>query len=281
MYWVGLLLAYLATIVVEWGLPLIGVALAMPLLQIVYTLQPLVAAGLMMIVGVLLVYYSIRLHAWWQAVVWGALWGMGVLAAGLGVFHWYSLLIEAILLIVLLIPGIVAPRWIQLLRWFAVGELGLSLLLIWGQGAKVPGVILVLSLLLLVLAGLVGSGTYRPFEARRLRRRLATLAVLAAIALILWKPVLQPTGNWLGQATGSLVQTVAASPIGRWYHVLTLKSERLELAEEAKTNGLRQLQESLTDAHRARWEKAINEIPDLPLNPDELEDLGIPQQADP
>jgi hypothetical protein len=78
-----------------------------------------------------------------------------------------------------------------------------------------------------------------------------------------------------------LVQTVAASPIGRWYHVLTLKSERLELAEEAKTNSLRQLQESLTEAHRARWEKAINEIPDLPLTPDEFEDLGIPKQAEP
>ncbi len=281
MYWVGLLLAYLSTIVVEWGIPLIGVALAMPLLQIVYTIQPLVAAGLMLVVGVLLVYYSIRLHAWWQAVVWGALWGIGVLTAGLGVFYWYSLLIEAILVIVLLIPGIVAPRWIQLLRWFVVGELGLSLLLIWGQGTKVPGVTLVLSLLLLVLAVLVGSGTYRPFEVRRLRRRASTLAIIGAIALFLWQPILIPASHWLGDTAEEIVKAVATSPIGRWYHVLTLKSERLELAEEAKTNGLRQLQESLTEAHRARWEKAINEIPDLPLTPDEFEDLGIPQQADP
>jgi hypothetical protein len=281
MYWVGLLLAYLATIVVEWGLPLIGVALAMPLLQIVYTLQPLVAAGLMMIVGVLLVYYSIRLHAWWQAVVWGALWGMGVLAAGLGVFHWYSLLIEAILVIVLLIPGIVAPRWIQLLRWFAAGELALTLVLLWGQGQGVPGSVLVTALLLLALATLLGIEAYRPFETRRLRRRFATIATLAAILLLLWQPLIIPAANWAVQAAQDVGQAVSTSPIGRWYHVLTLKSERLELAEEAKTNGLRQLQESLTDAHRARWEKAINEIPDLPLTPDELEDLGIPQQADP
>ena len=281
MYWVGYILALLAAIAVGWVLPLVGVALMLPLLQLVYTLQPWVAAGLMLCLTGLLVYYSITRQAWWQAVLWGALWGLGALTALAGWFNWYALFIEVILIIILLVPGIVAPAWVSLLRWFAAGEMLLTLVLLWGQGAGLPGVTLVMALLLLALATLLGLGAYRPFEARRIRRRLAGLVTAAAVLLILWQPVVLPAGHWLEQAAGSVGQAVAVSPVGRWYRATAFQWERRELGEAAKTEALRQLQPTLTEAHKARWEKVTQQIPKLPLAPREWEDLGIPRQADP
>jgi hypothetical protein len=281
MFWLGYLLALLAAIVVGWALPLVGAGLLLPLLQIVYTLNPWVATGVMAMLGGLLVYYSISRQAWWQAALWATIWGMGAVAAIAGVFHWYALLLEVVVLVILLVPGVVAPGWLQILRWFAVGELALTLLLLWGQGAGLPGTVLVMALLLIGLATLLGLGAYRPFEARRMRRRLAGLAVLAALALLLWQPVIQPAASWLGQAGQAFVRAVSTSPLGRWYRVASLRAERVELGERAKTQALRQLQPQLTEAHKARWERAIREVPQLPLAGGEWGDLGIPPQADP
>jgi hypothetical protein len=278
MYWVGYLLALLAAVVVGWAVPLVGLAILVPLFQLIYTLQPLVATILMVAMGGLLAWYSVTRQAYWQAAVWGLLWGLGALTAALGVFHWYALFLECVLVIVLLIPGVVAPWWGRLLRWFATGEILLSLVLIWGQGQGLPGGTLVMALLLLLLAGLLGLGAYRPFEARRIRRRLATMATVAAAALLLWQSVVLPAAGWVGQAAGEIGQAVATSPIGRWYRVASLQAERRELAEEAKTEGLRQLQSSLTDAHKRRWEKAIGDIPNLPLDPGEWGELGVPRE---
>jgi hypothetical protein len=285
MYYLGYLLALLATVVVGWALPILGVAVLLPLLQIVYTLQPSVAAGVMGLLGGLLFYYSISRQAWWQAIVWGALWGVGALAAALGWLNWYALLIEGILLAILLVAEVVAPAWAGLLRWFAAGELALTLLLIWGQWAGVPGETLVFGLLLVTLASLVGAGAYRPFEARHFRRMAAGLATLAAVVLILWQPVIVPAGHWLWQAASQVGraagEAVAASPLGRWYRVASLRWERTELGETSKTEALRQLHSDLTRAHKARWEKSIEGVPNLPLAREEWGDLGIPQQADP
>jgi hypothetical protein len=271
MYLVGYLFAYLATIVVGWALPLVGVAIVLPLMQILYTLQPWAVAGVMGFLGALLVVYSIQRGAYWQAFVWGLLWGAGAIAATFGWFHWYALIVEGLVLVVLLIPGLVAPQWANLLRWYATGELLLTILLLWGQG--VPGATLVLGLLLLGIAALVGAGAYRPFEARRMRRRLAGLAILAAALLILWQPVVLPASQWLGQAAG---QALSSSPLARWYRTVSLRWERQELGERAKTEALRQLQGPLTEAHKARWERNIQQIPGLPLTSGEWGDLGIP-----
>jgi hypothetical protein len=285
MYWVGYILALLATVVAGWALPLVGVAILLPLLQVVYTLQPLVAVGLMIFLGGLLVWHSAIRQAWWQTVAWGLLWGLGALTAGIGVFHWYVLLIEGFVLVVLLIPGLVAPQWANTLRWYAAGELLLTLVLLWGQGQVIPGPTLVFALLLLAVAALVGSGAYRPFEARRFRRRLSTMATVAAVLLLLWQPVIVPAVHWAGQAAqaaGQAVgQAVAVSPVGRWYHATALQWERRELGEAAKTEALRQVQRPLTEAHKARWEKGIRQIPSLPLSTGEWGDLGVPREADP
>jgi hypothetical protein len=270
MYYVGYLLALLATVVAGWALPLVGVALVLPLLQLIYVLQPWVAAGVMCVLGALLVGYSATRQAWWQGIFWGVLWFGGAVAAITGVFHWYALLLEGVVLVILLVPGVVAPGWVGLLRWYAAGELALSLVLLWGRGVGLPGATLVLGLLLLGIAVLVGAGAYRPFEARRMRRRLAGLAVLAAALLILWQPVVLPASQWLGQA-------VAVSPVGRWYRATALQWERRELGERAKTQALRELQGPLTDAHKARWERDIQQIPNLPLGQREWQELGIPR----
>jgi len=274
MYWIGYVLALLATIVVGWALPLIGVAIALPLLQVLYNLNPWVAVILMVMLGGLIVYYSLTHQAYWQAIAWAALWGLGAVAAVAGAFHWYALLVEVLVLVVLLVPGLVVPGWAGLLRWYAAGEIGLTLLLIWGEGQGLPGTVLVIALLLLALAALIGLGAYRPFEARRLRRMAATLATLAAIALLIWQPVLQPAAGWLGEV-------LVTSPIGRWYHVWALRAERTELGERAKTEALRQLQGPLTDAHRQRWERGIQQVPNLHLTEEEWRDLGVPREADP
>jgi hypothetical protein len=287
MHWIGYAIALLAAIAVGWVVPLVGVAIVLPIFQMLTALNPWVVTGVMAMLGGLLAWYSATRQAYWQAIVWGTLWGLGALTARLGVFHWYSLFIEAILVALLLIPGLVAPGWANLLRWYAAGELSLTLVLLWDQWVGVPGASLVFAFLLLALAALIGLGAYRPFEARRIRRRLATLAAAVAVALILWQPVVLPTSQWmwqvllpqlssaLGQAANSLGQAVSASPPVRWYRIISLRTERLELGEEAKTNGLRQLQGTFTDAHRRRWERGISQIPSFPLAGDEREDLGV------
>jgi hypothetical protein len=105
MFWIGFLLALLTTIVVGWVLPLLGVAVVLPLLQVLFALNPWVSAVLMLVIGGLLVWYSITRQAWWQALLWGLLWGFGALTALVGWFNWYALFIEGILLAILLVPA--------------------------------------------------------------------------------------------------------------------------------------------------------------------------------
>jgi hypothetical protein len=107
------------------------------------------------------------------------------------------------------------------------------------------------------------------------------MATIAAVLLLLWNPVLHPTVKWVGNAVGQMSQTISDSPIGRWYRVVTLRWERLEMGERAKTEALRQLQPNLTGAHKVRLENATQQIYKLPLAPQEWEELSIPRQADP
>ena len=278
-------LAYLTAIAVGWIIPLLGVAILLPLIQLVFLLQPFVAAGIQLVLGGLLVWYSLNREAIWQAIVWGVLWGLGVLTALLGVFHWYTLVIEAVLLVVLAIPGVMVSGWLNIIRWFAVGEITFTLILLYQREAGVSVVAVVTAILLVVLAALIGSGALRPFEVRRLRRRVATFAILAAVALLIWQPVILPVAGFgrdaLKSAASAVASVVSTSPIGRWYNVWALRSERRELAERAKTEALRQLEDQLRLSHRQRWEKAVEEIPNLPLAPGEWENLGVPREADP
>jgi hypothetical protein len=281
MYWIGYLLARLAAIAVGWLVPLVVVALVLPLLQIVYIWKPIVAVVVMLIMGGLLVYYSIQRQTYWQAIVWAALWGLGVLTSFMGWLHWYVLLVEGILVVVLTLPGLVVTPWANFFRWFAAFEIGLTLLLFLGQGSGMSGSVMIISLLLIVLAALIGAGSFRPFETRRLRRNLARLAMLVPVLLVLWHPVIQPAIRWVGNAAVSVGQAVSSSPVVRWYRVWSLQTERREIGEFSKTEALRQLQTTLIEAHKARWEQGISQISSLPLSTDEWGDIGIPPEADP
>jgi hypothetical protein len=274
-------LAWVAAVVVWWLVPVVALLVLMPIFQLLAALNPWAAAVVMVLLGFLVAWYFATHGAHIQALTWAVIWGMGGVMALAGWLNWYALFVESVLLIILLVPGLVVPAWSGLLRWFAVGELALTLLLLWGRGAGLPGPTLVFALLLLALAVLLGAGAFRPYEARRLRRRAATLATAAAVAMLLWQPVVLPVAWWLGQAAQATGQAISESPAGRWYRILALRAERKELGEASKTEAIRQLQGPLTDAHRRRWEKGISQVPNLPLAPQEWEDLGIPQQADP
>jgi hypothetical protein len=274
-------LAWLAAVVVWWLVPVVGAGVLMPIFQLLAALNPWAAAVVMVLLGFLVAWYLYTHGAHVQAIAWAALWGMGAMAAVLGWLNWYALFIEGILVVILAVPGLVVPGWANLLRWYAAGEIGLTLLLLWGQGIGLPGPTLVFALLLLVLAALLGAGAYRPFEARRIRRRLATMSAAAAVVLVLWQPILIPAAGWMGHAIQAVGQTLSASPLARWYRVTALRWERREIGETAKTAALQGLQGSLTEAHRRRWEKAVGQIPELPLSAGEWGDLGIPRDADP
>jgi hypothetical protein len=281
MFWVGYLLAFLATTVVGWAVPIVGVALLLPFFQLICILNPWVAMVLMILLVSLLVGHLLYRQAYWQAIFWGALLLMGALTAGMGVFHWYGLFVETVLVILLLAPGIVAPWLVNILRWFAIGELVLTLVFFWGQTQVVPGTTLIIALLLLILSLLVGIGAYRPFEARRIRRRLVGWAVTAAILMLIWQPFLRQVVQWVGDTaqivTRATLEVISNSPVGRWYHIIDLRVERQELGEASKTEALRQLRPQLDESHRQRWEKDINQIPTVPLVGNEWGNLGVPR----
>jgi len=285
MKFLGLLLSYLATIVVSWVVPLLVVALSLPLLQFVFLLQPFVAAVVMVGLAGLFVWCSLRREATWQAVTWSLLWGVGAITAILGIFLWYSLIIECVLLMVLVIPGVVTRRWLSALRWLAIIEICLTLLFLWCQHYDIPMGMVVVAILLFIFASLVGLGALRPFEVRRLRRRVATIAFIGAVGLLLWHPVVIPTTGVVSTffKTGAerISKNVSTSPVISWYTVWSLRSERRVLTEQAKTQALIQLKDTLVDYHKERLKKGISQIPSLPLAPREWEELSIPREVDP
>ena len=274
---VGYAIAYLAAIVIGWAVPLLGVALLLLPLQFVFLLQPFLAAGVQVVLAGLLMWYSLNRSAIWQAIAWGLLWGIGAFTAVLGKFHWYVLIIEAVLLVVLAIPGVVDRRWLNALRWFAIGEITFALILLYQREVGVSVVAVVTAVLLGMFATFIGTGTFRPFEARRFRRQVATFAILAAVALLFWQPVILPVTGVVSTALRSTAEGISTSPVWRWYTVVSLQAERREIGERTKTEALRQSQDQLTDAHRQRWEKAVEEIPNFPLAPNEWEELGVPR----
>jgi hypothetical protein len=204
MYGIGYLLAFLAAVAVGWVVPIVGVALVLPMLQVVFVLNQWVAIALMVLSGASLMWYAVKKLELWQNIIWGALWTSGVVCAWLGVFHWYALIVSLIVLIILLIPGIVVRGWVDILRWYAIGELLLTLTFLFGQRAHIPGTIVVSAILLLALACLISAGVYRPFEVRRMKRRLATIATLTAILLFFWQPIIKPTFQWIASAAQRL-----------------------------------------------------------------------------
>ena len=278
MRFLGYLLAYVATVVVSWALPLIGIGLIIFILQVLAFFQPIIAVVLMVLLGIFTVLYSLRRDALWQGVLWSILWGIGIFSVFLGWFQYYALLLETIVFFILFIPGVITQEWATILRWFVIGELILTAFLIWG---KVNGVMLLFVMILVVLSILLGAGSFRPYEVRRIRRRLASLAIISAIFILLWQPIISPSINSNSGLIFFARNFISSSPVGRFYNLVSLYLERKEIGERAKTEALHQLEDQLTSSHCQRWERGIQQIPTLPLSREEWEDLGIPQESDP
>lgn len=170
--------------------------------------------------------------------------------------------------IFLIIPSVVwvslRPIWMNIL----IVQIGISLAQLIKYQLSLSPVIVMTALLLFVASWLIGSGAYRPYEVRAARRSLSTLAMWAALLVILWQPVIVPAARGVGEV-------VASSPIGNLYRVLELRTRRVVLGEEAKTSSLTELKNEFRGAHRARWEKGIEKIPSIPLSSQEWDELGV------
>ena len=271
----GYVLGFLASLTVGWLVPVFGVAVLLPLLQVIYTLQPLVAVIVMLLLAAILVWWEFSHQAIWQGITWLVLWLVGAISAALGVFHWYALIVESTLVVLLLVPGLVAPVWANLLRWFAIGEIVLTLMLLGGSWVQLPGTILVLSLLFFLASWLVGYGAYRPYEARKIRRLASRRLAIAGVLLLLWQPLVLPAWKSVPELLSGIVSAVYGSPPGMWYRMKVIQMERRLIAEEAKTGALKSLSTSLTDAHKLRYEKGIERISDIPLTTNEWKDLKV------
>jgi hypothetical protein len=172
--------------------------------------------------------------------------------------------------VVLLIPGLVVPVG-QSSPVVRRRRVGITLLFIWGQGQAIPG-----------HPGYrcAPSGPRRPhwagclppFEARRIRRWLATWPPSRRSSCSSGSRLLPAASGWVrwwppprwGGGTGG-------HPPGR----------AAGARRGGQDPGPPPAPGPLTEAHKARWEKAIKELPGLPLAPDEWRDLGIGRQADP
>jgi hypothetical protein len=119
---------------------------------------------------------------------------------------------------------------------------------------------------------LLGPGAYRPFEARRMRRRLAGLAA--------WRRCFSPlAAGFCRLASGGQPRPARRCPPPRWEVVPRRPpSGGADGARrEGQDGGPPPAPGPLTEAHKARWERNIQQIPNLPLTGGEWGDLGIPR----
>jgi hypothetical protein len=208
-YWIGYSLAYLATSVLYWLTPLLVLAIVLPLVLLIFALQPIAAAMVMIVIGGLVVWYLLDRESYWEAIVWGAVWLLGALAAVAGVLQWCALLLSGMLALLTFIPGVFAPWWLDVFRPILAGDILLCLSYIWGPTLGISPAVAVTAYMLVLVAIFISIGTYRPFEVRRLQRSLAIFFAFAAVVLFLWRPVMVPVA--IVAVTAGMLVLVAIS----------------------------------------------------------------------
>jgi hypothetical protein len=214
-YWVGYPLCFLATVVEGWLMPFFGLAIVLPFLLVIFALQPIAAAMVMIVIGGLVVWYLLDRESYWKAIVWGVVWLLGALAAVAGVLQWYALLLSGMLAVLLFIPGVVVSAWQDVLRLILAGDILLCLSYIWGSTLGISPAVAVTAGMLVLVAIFISIGTYRPFEVRRLQRSLAIFLAFAAVVLFLWRPVMVPVA--IVAVTAGMLVLVAISIGARAY----------------------------------------------------------------
>lgn len=264
-------LLLLSEIAVPWMVVIIGTAIAVPIVSLLFILHPWVAGGALLIVGGVMVYHSLKRQVLWTAWFWGVLILPGAVAAFVSPlpFVFWAILIEGLALIISGVPGI-ALGWVPIVRVWAIG----SILILFFLLLEIPVRLAVISGLLLILSCFIGAGAYRPHEIRKRRRQGSSFLTLLAIILLL-QPVI-PAG-WLKNQYHTISQWVYESPLGKEYRSLSARLERKEIGEVSKTEALRNNRALLIGTHKARWESMIRQLPSTPPTQEEWMELGVPQ----
>ncbi len=275
----------LAAFAAAWGLAVVLLTTAVLVGSLVGVISTPIAAVILSVVTIFLATRAALRHQWVGVVFWLLTLGSGAAAAGFGAG---SLAIWGLVMgiltagVLFAIPAAFSLSIRSALRMLLVIQLVLSLALVAREmGWVIGGWAAFTALILLGLSAVTATGSYRPYEIRRAQRLLSRWAMVAALALLLWQPVIIPTVHWLNATGQWFTEKVVSSPLGSWYSVIASRAERMKIGEAAKTAALRDLQKLLADAHRQRWEKGIQQIPSLPLTTEEWGNLGIPREADP
>ena len=194
---IGYLLGYLSGLTVSWFIPLFGLVIMLPLFQLIYTLQPIISVLLIIFFGFLLIWWEFSHNSFWQGILWFILWFLAIVSIIFNVFHIYAIIIEMIVIILLFIPGLVVKEWVEFIRWFAVGEIIFSLILLTGSLLIIPKILLLVSILFFLASFLIGTGAYRPYEIRRMRRLISRWFMMIGLVILFWEPIISQFIKWL------------------------------------------------------------------------------------
>ncbi|BCX15230.1 MAG: hypothetical protein KatS3mg097_122 [Candidatus Parcubacteria bacterium] len=274
-------LGLLGDIVVVWFVPILGVAIAAPVLAVVIAANNSVGGGIVLTIAALLAWACAVRQMWWQmwaclaallplaalaftAPLWARYWALGLQALALGILF--------------IVPGAIWPSARAVFWVWLVAGVVLTAILAGGVFTGGAVAVVLLGLLLLGAGAILFSQGARPWEIRRAQRQTARVLTglgVAALAIGLFSPVVR---NW------QLPELRAPAPIANMWAYLSahtekwaLSAQRGLLGERAKTSSLEEMGEAAQLAHKARWKRLITQVPDAPPSREEWRDLGIPQ----
>jgi len=190
---------------------------------------------------------------------WSILWGLGINLLALGVLC--------------LIPGSVLPSTRGPLTAAILAATVFHAVLsftVWSQGMVFFTAI---GLLAVAMGTLLFSRVARPWEIRRAQRSAGRLIILTGIILIILGLIIPRISMTNISAHRPLVSVWET--LSNHAETMALYSKRVLLGERAKTNALSELESQLQQAHKARWQRAVQQISDVPLTTRELQELGI------
>lgn len=267
------ILGLVADVMVGWLVPLVGIAILMPVMGIIIAANQTVGSVITAVLTAVIAYHHIRNRMWWQLGVIGGILVpliiMTIFAPSTAIL--WTFFIQSIALgLLFLVPGAIIPSARRVITAWLIGGIILTTVL---TGVVRTGGEIVLALLGLIALGgaaVFFSRAARPWEVRRTQRRVGRLLAALGIALIFvgllynWRPTINITPQAFKDAWG-----VIFAPI-----------HRRAMAEEQKTIALDELKEELLDAHWERFRSAFEEMKLLPLTEEEWEELGIPRQVE-
>lgn len=267
------ILGLVADVVVGWLVPLVGIAILMPVMGIIIAANPTVGGVITAVLTAVISFYHIRNRMWWQlGVIGGILVPLIIMTifAPAGAILWTFFVQSIALGLLFIVPGAVLPSARRIIStWLIVGVIITTVL---------TGVVRTGGEVLLALLGLIAIGgaamflsrAARPWEIRRTQRRVGRLLAALGIALVMvgliynWRP--------------TIAVTEPPQAFKDAWVIISAPLHRRAMAEEQKTIALDELKEELLDAHWERFRSAFEEMKLLPLTEEEWEELGIPRQ---